>query len=252
MPATKMIMRALFYAATLLTAAVTTPAHAGDEAVSDINLTLGGFGGFANPGTGAEGLYGLTGSIAMPIEEHLGFQLDGAVAGDPGEHFFDLGAHLFWRDAHTGLLGVYAGMARSVDVSHHLRTDRYGLEGAKYLANTTLSGAVGYETGQSVHGVYGNAKLDYYLTPNFMTSGGLAYEAGKLFYSSRAEYQLRTDHELGFAFFASSDWHASDTYQMLGGLRLTIGEALPLQDRYRHQNTPGYLNADLLGTELSE
>ncbi len=87
------------------------------------------------------------------------------------------------------------------------------------------------------------------MTSNFMTSGGLTYEGGSLFYSSRAEYQLRTDQELGLSFFASSDWHSSDSYQMMGGMRLTLGEPMTLRDRQRHQDPATYLNADILGTE---
>jgi hypothetical protein len=250
MLSTSATMRSVLSLSALLL--VAAPAFAGDEAVSDINLKLSGFGGLGNAGASAEGFYGLAGSISMPIEHSIGFQVDAAVAGDPGDYFYDLGAHLFWRDPGTGLLGVYAGMARSVSPEHHQRIDHFGVEAERYLANMTYSAALGYEHGNNISGLYGNLKLDYFLTSNFMTSGGLTYEAGKLFYSSRAEYQLRTDHELGLSFFGSSDWHSSDIYQVMGGVRLTLGEPMTLRDRQRHQDPASYLNADRIGTELSE
>lgn len=227
-------------------------ARADDAAVSDINMKLSGFGGYTNAGHGGGRLAGVAGSLTVPIEQHVGFQFDAAAAGASGDFFFDAGAHLFWRDPGTGLFGLYAGMARQVGTNHTQRVDHYGIEAERYFANLTVSGALGYETGNHVGGMYGNAKLDLYLTPNFMTSGGYTSEAGVGYYSSRAEYQFSSDHELGLGIYAASDWHSSDTYQITGGLRLTIGEPMTLRDRHRHQDPASYLGADTIGTEQSK
>jgi hypothetical protein len=247
MPINLASMRSMYCAGAML-AAGAAPALAED----DISMQLGAFGGFENQGKGREGLYGLAGSLTLPVERHLGLQFDLAYAAGPNDHFFDLGAHIFWRNPATGLVGIYAGMARSINQDHHQRVEHFGLEGEQYWANSTLGGALGYETGNKITAAYANARLDYYLTPNFMTSGGLSYEAHTLFYSSRAEYQLRTDHETGLSLFMSSDWNSSEAYQMMGGVRLTIGEPMTLRDRHRHQAVGTYVNPDYIGTDRSE
>ncbi len=236
----------------LATGMAATSARADDGAVSDINMKLSGYGGYGNAGKGGERISGLAASLSLPVDQRVGLQFDGALGGSPGDFFFDLGAHWFWRDPGTGLIGLYAGLARQIDSNHHQRVDRVGIEAERYFANLTFSGAAGYENGNNIHGAYGNAKVDYYLTPNFMTSSGYTYEAGLGYYSSRAEYQFSTDHELGLGLYVTSDWHSSDIYQVMGGLRLTIGEPMTLRDRHRHQDPASYLNADTIGTDQSE
>ena len=251
MISTRLCIGLLLSAGALALGMTASTAHAGDAAVSDINLKLSGFGGYINAGHGGDRLGGIAGSLTLPVEQRIGLQFDGAFGGLAGDSLYDLGAHLFWRDPGAGLFGLYAGMARQYNSNHHQRVDRFGVEAERYFANLTFSGALGYETGNHTGGLYGDAKLDYYLTPNFVTSSGYTYEAGLGYYSSRAEYQLRTDYETGLSLFASSDWHSSDMFQVTGGLRLTIGEPMTLRDRHRQQDPASYLNADSIGTEQS-
>jgi hypothetical protein len=232
-------------------AASAVPATAGDEAVSDINIKLDGFAGLKNGGDGSKGFYGSGLSIAMPIEHHFAVQFDTSVAGQSGDHYFyDIGAHMFWRNASTGMLGVYLGMARAVPEGPRRRMDHFGIEGERYLDNITYRGALGYEHGNTISNVYGHAKVDYFLSPNLMTSGGVTFEAGRLFYSSRTELQFRTDQELGLGVYASSDFNSVDAFRLSAGLTLTIGEPMTLRDRQRHQNLATYQGVDMLGTEL--
>ncbi len=233
-------------------------AQAGDAAVSDINIKLSAFGGGLNEGTSSEhpgtseseGFGGVAGSLTLPLHERLGLQFDVAGAWERGESFLDAGAHLFWRDPGTGLFGLYGGFAH-----HHAlggqQVRRIGVEAERYSGKMTYVGALGYENGDGNTGLYGHAKLDYYWTPNLMTSSGFTYE-GTGFYASRIEWQLRSDDTIGFTLFTDSNVHSSDNYTFLAGVRMTIGEDMSLMDRHRHQDPSDYLGADLIATEQGE
>ena len=239
---------AIAFGATLAVALLAGPtvdaAWAGDAAVSDVNFKVSGFGGQLNPGDGARGLGGIAASLTLPAGHSFGLQFDGAFAKVGGDDFYDAGAHLFWRDPGQGLFGLYAGYAH-LNTLGGLTTRRIGVETERYSGKLTFEGAVGYENGDAANGVYGHAKLDYYWTPNLMTSSGFTYE-GAGYYSSKAEYQIRSDDSASVSLFANSDWHANDNYQVLGGLKIAFGKSMSLIDRHRKQDPANYLDPDLI------
>ena len=231
-------------AVALLAGPAVEAARAGDAAVSDVNLKISGFGGQLNPGDGVRGLGGIAASLTLPAGHSFGLQFDGAFAKVGGDDFYDAGAHLFWRDPGAGLFGVYGGYAH-LNALGGLSTRRIGVEAERYSGKLTFEGAVGYETGDAANGVYGHAKLDYYWTPNLMTSSGFTYE-GAGYYSSKAEYQIRSDDAASVSLFANSDWHAIDNYMLLGGLKIAFGKNMSLIDRHRKQDPANYLDPDLI------
>ena len=235
--------RSLF-AIVALTNAMLGSALAADPAVSDTNVKISGFGGQLNPGDGTRALGGIAASLTLPVGHNFGLQFDGALAKVGGNDFYDAGAHLFWRDPGVGLFGVYAGYAQ-LNALGGLHTSRIGVEGERYFGKLTFEGAAGYENGDAANGVYGHAKLDYYWTPNLMTSSGFTYE-GAGYYSSKAEYQIRSDDAASVSLFANSDWHANDNYMVLGGLKIAFGKNMSLIDRHRKQDPANYLDPDLI------
>jgi hypothetical protein len=98
-------------------------------------------GGFAN-----QSVAGAAGSVAVPLQGGFGAQLDGAI-GEFGGHTIGVGAgHLFWRDPHVGLAGLYlehTEWARYTGV--HMT--RGGVEGEYYWGRFTAGGIVGAEAG---------------------------------------------------------------------------------------------------------
>ncbi len=236
-------------AAGLAAAVFTAPqmALAADPAVSDINLKVSGFGGSLNAGDGAGGLGGIAGSLTLPAGHAFGLQFDGAYARIHGDDFYDAGAHLFWRDPSVGLFGIYGGYAHQSTLGGE-QIRRIGLEGEKYFSNVTLRGAIGHESGDVTSNIYGNAKLDLYLTPNAVLTGGYTYE-GTGFASVGAEVQLSATASTGVSLFANGNVHDSSQYQVLGGLKITFGQNMSLKDRHRRQDPAAYTDVDMLATQ---
>ena len=218
-------------------------AYAADPAVSDVNFKLSGFGGAVNEGSGNEGLGGIAGNLVLPLDHSLGLQLDGAFGRVGGGDFMAGGAHLFWRDPNVGLFGIYGG-ASHVGLAGGMQLQRFGIEAERYSGKISFDGAVGYETGDINNGIYGHAKVDYYWTPDLMTSSGFTYE-GTALYSSAVEYQLRSDDSAGVSLYMNSDYHSSDIYEVLAGVKVSFGKKMSLMDRHRRQDPASYLDVDV-------
>lgn len=224
-----------------------SPVEAADPAVSDSNLKLSFFGGNANAGATGVGIGGLAGSLTLPVGHAFGIQLDGAVGKVDGNGFYGAGGHLFWRDPGQGLFGLYAGYAK-LEAFGGQSVRRFGLEAERFIGNFTLRGAGGIRDGAGGSSAYGSAKLDYYWTPNLKTSSGVTFE-GTGFYSSSAEYQFNSDEMAGMSLYYDSNYHASDSYQILGGLKISFGKSMSLIDRHRKQDPDMLLGLDLIATE---
>jgi hypothetical protein len=78
-------------------------------AVDGINAKIDAFGGGANH---TNGFYGTNGSLAFPLAQQWGAQVDGGLASVSGSGVADGAAHVFWRDPSIGLLGAYGSYER--------------------------------------------------------------------------------------------------------------------------------------------
>lgn len=135
-------------------------------AVSAPNGKIGAFVGVTNGVV----VPGVAGAFSLPVGEQYGVQLDGLLASAGGSPAFGAGAHFFWRDPATGLLGVYAGyvhrefgtpiMIGGVDTTGE-GTGKIGLEGEKYIGNVSLEGFAGYQFGTNT-GFAGRATAAFY------------------------------------------------------------------------------------------
>ena len=218
-------------------------AQAGGPAVSDVNLKVSTFNGGVDAGTGGQLLGGLAGSLTAPVGHDFGVQFDGAAADVSGNFFYDAGVHAFMRDPDRGMLGLYAGYAH-IDASSGKQVSRFGFEAQKFIDKLTFDAALGYEAGDVSSNIYGHAKLDYYLTPNFMLSGGYIFEETGLL-ATGSEYQFASNANEGLSLFTESKVHSSDTYSVLAGVKVTFGQNLNLIDRHRRQDPDTYLGPDL-------
>ncbi len=159
-----------------IAASATGIARAGEPAVSDVNAKISGFGGTLKNDDGTDVLGGIAGSLTLPAGHAFGLQLDAAYARLQSDDFYDTGAHLFWRDPGVGLLGLYGGYAHSSALGG-VQVTRIGIEAQVYWKTMTFEGALGQETGDVSTQAYGHAKLDFYLTPNWMVKAGYTTRA---------------------------------------------------------------------------
>jgi len=230
-------------AALMVSVLTAGPAAAGGPAVSDVNAKISTFNGGLDAGTGGELLGGVAGSLTAPLGHDFGVQLDGALADVQGNFFYDAGLHAFRRDPDQGMLGLYAGYAH-LDAASGKQVRRIGFEGQRFLDRLTIDTALGYESGDVSSNIYGHAKLELYLSPNFMVSGGYIFEeVGEL--STGSEYQFASNANEGVSLFAESKMHSSNTYTVLAGLKVTFGQNMSLIDRHRRQDPDTYLGPDL-------
>ena len=119
-------------------------------AVDGVNGKLEGFGGWSDwrgYGRLANVTAGGLGSLAAPLGDRFGVQIDGIAASHRGFFVGGGAGHLFMRDPGVGLLGAYGGFTHN----NRLSDSRYrvGAEGAVYYGPFTVSGVAGYEDGQS-------------------------------------------------------------------------------------------------------
>ena len=237
--------------------ALAAPAHAGSAsgpAVSDTNFKLEGIGGIFNNSGEHEAQGGIAGSLTLPAGYNFGLQFDGAYMHVQDDDLFTGGAHVFWRDPKVGMFGLYAGITSNQDHGESnalVKLERFGVEGQLFSRSLTAEGAVGWEGGDIDGRVYGDAKLDLYLGKNWMVKGGFTYE-GTGFATWGSEYQFASDSRMGISLFSDSNFHSSDNYSFLAGMKITFGKQMDLIDRHRRQDPDNYLGADTIGSQQIE
>lgn len=236
-------------AAAIFLAAAAAPAVSEGPAVSSINGKITGFGGGIGVENDKGGMGGIAGSVTLPLSYSFGLQLDGAYARIGDGNFGSTGAHVFWRDPDVGLFGFYGGFAR-LDRFGGQNLGRLGIEAQKFSGQTTLDGALGYRFGENFvkDDAYGRARLQYYLTNDFMLSTGYTYE-GRSFGTVGTEYQVSTGAGMGMSLFAEGQISDHNNYSALAGLRVFLGDNMSLKDRHRKQDPDSYMGLDLTATQ---
>jgi hypothetical protein len=118
-------------------------------AVDGINGKIAGFGGGADH---IDGFYGTAGSLAFPIAQQWGAQIDGGVGSLDGSGWSQGAGHLFWRDPSIALVGAYAsyfhwnGIGPPTIPRIGVNVSRFAAEGEYYWTRWTVRGLAGYET----------------------------------------------------------------------------------------------------------
>jgi hypothetical protein len=241
-----------------LTAGLPLAAFAGSlPAVSAPNGKIGVFTG----SLGDDFTLGAAGSLAIPLAQQWGAQVDGMVGSADSASFYGIGGHLFWRDPARGLLGLTAswvGWNRTDTVTLPFRqfddvaqiqdvsgadVGKVGVEGAAYLGRISLEGAAGYQFGSDT-GFAGRATIAFYPTDDLRLDIGVMQLAG-------ADAAFRGGAEWSpaghaFSLFASGLARSSDNWSVLGGAKMYFGAGQKsLIQRHREDDPENLLPDDL-------
>ncbi len=239
-------------------------------AVDGLNAKIDGYGGGASH---TSGLYGANGSLAFPLAQQWGAQIDGQVGSFAGSGTFRGAGHLFWRDPAVGLLGAYGSYSRWNGVSGvfiprtALTIGRFAAEGEYYWGRWTFGGLAGYETvrfnipavvlGLPAFSVpnrfFDSIRASYYVTDNFKLTLGHLYTIGRNGLSFGGEYGFALGGGRMAALFAEGLIGERGNNVVLGGLRIYFGQHdKTLIDRNRQDDPGDYLGLDGLGAAMAQ
>ena len=226
-------------------------------AVSALNGKIGVFGG----GITSDFTLGATGSLAFPLSDHWGGQVDGLLGSAGSGVFYGVGGHLFWRDPAKGLIGAYAsygGWSASstvpvsvpsggvADVSG-ASVGKVGVEGEAYLGRVSLEGLAAYQYG-TASGFAGKATAAYYATDNLRLEVS-ARELAGLGALGGAGFEWQPKDTSRFSVFATGAVGPSSYWQALGGVKMYFGgTAKSLILRQREDDPDNALPDDLYQT----
>jgi hypothetical protein len=223
-------------------------------AVDGINGKIAGFGGGANH---TSGFYGASGSLAFPLAQQWGVQIDGGVGSFANSGFSRGAGHLFWRDPSIALVGAYGSYSHwngigTLNVPRiGVNIGRYAAEGEYYWSRSTLRGLAGYETVHldvpNVAGLAGSLSIpnrffdwvsaSYYVTDNVELSIGHLYTIGRHGLTLSSEYGFALGGGRMASLFAAALLAEGGHNAVLAGLRLYFGQRdKTLIDRHRQDD----------------
>ncbi|MET4635876.1 hypothetical protein [Kaistia defluvii] len=229
-------------------------------AVAAPNFRIGGGGG-----NGRYEGYGYSeGSLAIPLGERGGVQLD-ALGGISQENGFAGSAvHLFRRDPEKGAIGAYASYLYGngsyqdgTDYEQGLSQAKVGVEGQLYLDRFTLEGLAGvnWDSLDDDAGLFAEGRANWYATDNFKINAGLRY--ADAFGNDRTEIiggaEYLTQFSTGtaasifgdVAFDVGGNDDGGNDVTAMGGLRFHFGTGnKSLIRRDREDYMPTYLGRD--------
>jgi hypothetical protein len=239
--------------ATAANAAAFPPVAAG-PAVDGVNGKLEGAGG----SLAGNSLYGVKGSLSVPLGGPWGVQIDGAGGSFDGSGFGNIAGHFFWRDPAHGLLGLYAttthwdrfgGVDRSAVAGegeyYWGRWNFHGIAGVEFgnsatRTTTTKSGGTTttlVETYDIKTRFFDETNLAYYLTDDWNAYVGHRYLGGKHALALGSEYALPLGHGTMASVFAEARVGEGDFHGIWGGLRFYFGQKdKPLIARHRQDD----------------
>jgi hypothetical protein len=181
------------------------------------------------------GAFMATGSFSVPIDHAFGFQADAMAGSLGGEAVGAIGAHLFWRDPATGLLGIYGdvGFNNSAAIGS---IGRVAAEGELYLDRVTLSAVAGGQFGDS-NGFFDKVTLSFYPSDDLELYIGHRYlpERGH-FGAAGFEFLTGVLAPASMAVFAEGRVGESGYAAGYGGIRFYFGPEKSLIRRHREDD----------------
>jgi hypothetical protein len=209
-------------------------------AVDGFNAKIDGYGGGANH---ISSLYGANGSLAIPLAQQWGAQIDGGVGSFNNSGTAHGGGHVCWRDPSVGLLGAYGSYSHWNGVGGVIfprigtNIGRYAAEGEYYAGRWTLAGLAGYETvrvnAPVVAGLpplsipnrfFDAVSASYYVTDNFKLSLGHVYTIGGNGLALGGEYGFALGGGRMAALFAHGVIGEGGNNVVRAGLRIYFGQ----------------------------
>lgn len=218
---------------------------------------------FSHGGSGGDKWTGLEGAVTLPLGQRFGLQLDGAAGGLDGvpekSAFYGAGAHLFWRDPSTGMVGIEAGFAR-LDALGGINTYSLGMEAERYWNSVTLGGLIGlidaggasYATALrhdlGTHFVAAT-NLTWYPDDNLALTVSGALSGGQFVAGAGVEWALASTSSAQPSLFARAALREGGDVSALAGLSIYFGgQPKPLIRRHR-EDDPTIGNVMGLGTK---
>ncbi len=212
-------------------------ARAEGPAVSALNGKISGEGGVTGADGRASGIGMAKGSIAAPLGQAFGFQLDG-LAGTAFDAPFGGGTgHLFWRDPEVGLFGPVV----SVAAGSGERLGWYGAEGEVYVRRLTLSMWAGYHDvdfsgiGRAGSGYYGGG-VTVYPTLDLAVTVGATSAFNRVNGNGTIEFQPDLFARRNIALYVDGEVADRSTYTVTAGIRFYFGADKPLIRRHREDD----------------
>jgi hypothetical protein len=226
------------FAIVILLAASIPSARAEGPAVSALNGKVSAEGGMTGIDGYSSGVGTAKGSIAAPLGDNFGVQLD-ALAGTAFNTGFGGGtAHLFWRDPEIGLFGPVVSMAGGGGV----RLGWYGAEAEIYAKRLTVAAWGGYHdavnsvVGRAASTGYYGGSVTAYPTLNLALTVGATSEFNRLIGNSTIEFQPDLFARRNLSFFVDGEVANHATYSVTAGIRFYFGADKPLIRRHREDD----------------
>lgn len=238
-------------------------------AVSDINSKLEVSGFFYED---ADPLGAIAGAITFPLSHSFGLQIDAAGALNADSMIVGAGAHLFWRDPATGLIGLYGSVSHADfdavsgttffvgnggggftgtpltgAALSDLTTARIAAEVEYYMDRWSFEGTGGVVLtdggGTSIDGATfsASATLAYYVTDDLRADIGWEHGVGGHVGRFGVEWQTASTGSVGWAGFAQGSYAEGGVLSGQLGMRLYWGASRPLVERHRRDDPPIYL-----------
>lgn len=187
----------------------------------------GGKNGGQGTGWGQAGL-----SLATPLSESTGFQVDVLAGGtNKGNGLVGVGGHLFWRDPKQGAIGIYAGLGVGTG-SFSTNTERAGLtynklgvEAQWYLSeDISLEGMLGRESMSHADSKYfHDLRVAYYADPETKLNLGVRRAWGQNYVVAGLEHQFKPLEKYSATFFMEASVRNSKQFGVTTGLRFAFG-----------------------------
>lgn len=216
-----------------------------NTAVSDTNGKMGLMLGDLN----SDSIMSLEGSIAWPIRDQYGFQLDALYSShtdksfgfnqSDDEHTGGLGAHYFWRDSETALIGLQGGYITSEPAD----TWEFGIEAERYIGALTLGGKAGLASidvdstvppfAQDDENYYFQFYLGFYPVDDFWIAPTIEHRFDNTLYGLEIEYELPAR---GWSVFANAMFGEHNYQQTFIGMRYYFDDDKPLKLRHRESD----------------
>lgn len=193
----------------------------------------------------SESIMSLEGSIAWPIQDQYGFQLDaiysnlGQNAQSDDSHLGGLGAHYFWRDSETALIGLQTGYVMGSPADSW----EFGIEAERYFESFTLGGKAGIATVQfdssaapferDKDAFYFQFYLGFYPINDLLISPTIEHRFDNTMYGVEIEYELPV---AGLSVFANAMQGDNDYQHAYLGVRYYFDKDKSLKSRHRESD----------------
>lgn len=188
------------------------------------------------------------GAFSVPFGSQFGLQIDaGSLDGTlvpkftPGVDLSaqGIGAHLFWRDPQTALLGAYVHQVSYDFGGGEISSMRYGAEAELYLEQLTLRGFAGIDKADWF--VFGDeqytawrGEVDFYATDDLMLFAGVehSFEQTRTYVGAEAMWNAG-----GIAPAAFAKASFGDSQTIMAGLKVYFGSSSKsLKQRHREDD----------------